>query len=130
MKQSTIANFQVIGRCAKMQTLSWEDELQLLDGVPYNIDFSRGMSIEVPEGTMLRDVPVSSIVGAILNPPEVPALPARRVSVSSTIDWDELDRQEKKKEKRAKKWKQKHPKRSVKEAYEDICNLRKEWGID
>ena len=121
--------FQVIGLCAKMQSLSLDDELRLLDGVPYDIDFSRGASIEIPAGATLRDVPVSSIVAAIFSPPERPSLPA---STQPAWDFDEVDRQvkkeEKKKKMRARKWREKHPKRSPDEAYKDLCKLLKKMG--
>lgn len=129
MKQDLMKKFQVIGQYATMQTLSWEDELRLLDGVPYDIDFSRGASIEIPAGTTFRDIPVSNIIDAILSPPEVPALPVSTVSTCPLLDWDKVYRQMEKEKKREKKWRKKHPKRSPDEAYADLCNLLKEWGI-
>lgn len=126
-------NFQVIGQCVEMQILSWENELRLLDGVPYDIDFSRGAFIEIPAEATLRDVPVSSIIRGILCPPEVPALPASTATAPPAFDWNEVDRQMKKKKKREKKrkkkWKRNHPKRSFDEAYEDFCDQLKEWGV-
>lgn len=39
MDQREIERFRVIGACTKMQTTSWEDEMKLMDGIPYMIDF-------------------------------------------------------------------------------------------
>ena len=37
MDQREIERFRVIGACTKMQTTSWEDEMKLMDGIPYMI---------------------------------------------------------------------------------------------
>lgn len=39
MEPKLLKNFQVIGRCAKMQTLSWDEMIKRVNGVPYRIDF-------------------------------------------------------------------------------------------
>lgn len=131
MSQNLMKKFQVIGQCAKMQTLSLEDELRLLDGVPYDINFSQEASIEISAGATLRDVPVSSIVAAIFSPPEVPALPA---AAPPDWNWEKIDKQikkeERKKRRHAERWREQHPKRSSKEASKYLDKLMKKWGVD
>ena len=124
-----MGKFPVIGQCAKTQTLSSEDELRLLDGVPYDIDFSREYSPEISYGVTPRDVPVADIIRAILSPPKVPALPASTAQNRSVIDWDAIDKEMKKERKREKKWKKNHKKISLQEALKNLDNLIDEWGI-
>lgn len=37
--------YQIIGACVKMQKISWEDEMKLIQGSSYVIDFERDFSI-------------------------------------------------------------------------------------
>lgn len=114
-------NFQVIGRCVKTQTLSLEDEVRLLDGVPYDIDFS--------DGVALTDVSATDIIEAILSPPKVPVLSEIVAQSYSEIDWDAIDKKVKKDRKHEKKWVKEHKKISPQEALKNLNNLLKEWGI-
>ena len=132
MKQSTMGKFQVIGRCAKMQTLSWEEELSLLDGVPYDIDFSREHLFKIWDGETLRDMPAADIIQAILGPPEVPALQVSMAQSYSIPDSDWMRREIKKimkdERKAQKRWKTRE-KISPEEAYENFKEVLKDLGV-
>ncbi len=134
-----MGKFQVIGRCAKTQTLSWEDELKLFDGVPYDIDFSREYLLKILDGETLRDMSTTDIIQAILGPPEVPALQIS-TAVSYPIpdsDWTRRDNEDlrkamKKFEKdreKERKWQKKHKKISPKEASKKFEEVLKDLGV-
>ena len=65
MEQHTTKNFDVIGLCSKMQTLSWAQENSLLDGICYDIDFSQDFQSMYVEGLLITDVPVARLIKAI-----------------------------------------------------------------
>ena len=65
MEQHTMENFNVIGLCSKMQTLSLEQEDRLCDGICYDIDFFQNFQSMYVEGLLITDVPVANLTEAI-----------------------------------------------------------------
>lgn len=123
MDQRAMESFKVIGLCNKMQTTSWDQEISLLDGVPYDINFFRDFSQLYLDGLRIVDIPVLAIIQAIDIQPD-------RISENSAMsdpsgeghresqkfcEW--FEKYEKDERKREKKWKKRHPKpKSQKEA--------------
>jgi hypothetical protein len=48
-----------------MQTISLEEELKLIDGIPYNINFEQDFSKVCLDGYPITDIPVTSIIESI-----------------------------------------------------------------
>ncbi len=134
MEQKEIANFQVIGRCSKMQTLSLGQEINLMDGIPYNIDFFQDFSKPRLDGWRITTIPAPTLIEAIDIPISKAAiLPAGNIpqetDESSSYNrrqmfWDEIEEHEKEDRRRAKKWRKKHPKpKNQKEADEKFLRV-------
>lgn len=68
----------MIGRCNGMQTLSWDQVLELVNGVPYDIDLRPGGGVVVGE-TRLEDLPTENIIDILLHSPRK-FLPCLRVA--------------------------------------------------
>ncbi len=50
-----------------MQTISWEDEINLIDGIPYNIDFYQDFSTIYLNEELLIKMSIASIIEFINN---------------------------------------------------------------
>ena len=46
----------MIGACTKMQTITLEEEIELMDGVPYYFDFYQDFSHLILNGTQIQDI--------------------------------------------------------------------------
>lgn len=137
MEQRTIENFKVIGRCSKMQALSWDQEVSLCDGIYYDIDFSQTFQSMYVEGLLITDVSVANLTEVIDD------LTSKIVSPSAGVfpqkENDQYDEESfrnalelattkaRKEIKQEKKWKKTHEKIKKKDAwhnfvlaYEDI----------
>lgn len=55
----------MIGACGRMQTISWEEESELFEGVPYDIDLSQDSPGIYLEGIPIKDIPTKNIVKSI-----------------------------------------------------------------
>ena len=62
MKQKKMTNFQVIGAYNRMQTIPWEEENRLFDGVPYDIDLSQDSPDLYLNGIPIKDIPTKNMV--------------------------------------------------------------------
>jgi hypothetical protein len=51
-----------------MQTILLDDEIKLIDGIPYNIDFYQDFSTIRLDGHPITDMPIASIIKAINSP--------------------------------------------------------------
>lgn len=107
-----------------MQTLSWDEVIKRVDGVPYHIDFYQDFS-EVRAGEIVPD-DMLTIVNAILSPPEPPALPAREEHYLTPKDWEKIDKQVRK-EAKAEARSNKVP---VKKAMKKLNKARKKLGVN
>lgn len=56
MDQRAKKKFQVIGACAKTQTLSLDEEIRLTEGVPYNLDLFQDFSGKQLNGQTIEDI--------------------------------------------------------------------------
>ena len=123
MDQRATERFKVIGLCSKMQTTSWDQEISLWDGVPYDINFSRDFSQLYLDELRITDIPVSAIIQAIVTQPGG----SSEHSAASNLSREEyqesqefcewFEKYEKDERKREKKWRKKHPEpKSQKEA--------------
>ena len=55
----------MIGRCSKMQMLSWDQEIGLCDGIPYDIDFLQDFSRMSVHGFLLTNASAADLIKAI-----------------------------------------------------------------
>lgn len=77
----------MIGRCNRMQVLTWDQVNELINGVPYSIDLRPGNG--VMDESRLENLPTGVIIDILCSPPEVPALPARD---TGSLDWTYADK--------------------------------------
>ena len=56
MDQRAKKKFQVIGACAKTQTLSLDEEIRMTEGVPYNLDLFQDFSGKQLNGQTIEDI--------------------------------------------------------------------------
>ena len=119
MDQRAIEKFRVIGACVRLQTITWDDEMKLMDGVPYDIDFKRDLTDVTCDGIPIQSIPI----GQLMEPPA----PQKREQVDGNGGYipsdlfEQIDKQLKKERKREEKWrrKRKRDKRSDKEKMRD-----------
>ena len=134
MKQVLMKNFQVIGLCAKTQTISWDQEQRLFDGVLYAFDFSQDFSTVHINGRSLKDLSLNEVIATIFDQSSTPALPPATYpsfeeQERSRLFWAGFEKQRKKEEKLGEKWKKKHPKPSAEEAQENFNRILKDLGV-
>lgn len=109
----------MIGAYSKMQTTYWEDEMKLMDGVPYMIDFFQDFSSLQKNGE-----PALIVHGRVIAQPvektveTYPALEERR---RTSELFKQADKIVKKEQKQKEKWKRKQKRdgRSEKERLRD-----------
>lgn len=68
-------NLQVIGACVEMQKASLEDEMQLIDGIPFDIDFSQDFSKVFLNGQVIADMAISEIIASIVRSADTENIP-------------------------------------------------------
>ena len=61
MNQKAKKKFQVIGACARTQTLSLEEEFRLIEGVPYELDIFQNFSGLYLNGNAIQDISTSDL---------------------------------------------------------------------
>ncbi len=112
-----------------MQTLSLEEVIEKMDGIPFCIDFYQDFSsifTENPNEKMC----ISEIVEYIMNPPVVTPVQSYHGSLEerkrSIEFWEEHEKMMKKERKAEEKWRKKHKKISGKQAYKNLKRVRKE----
>lgn len=112
-----------------MQTLSLEDEIKRIDGVPYTIDFYQDLSKVALEDYDNR-VCIPRIIKEIMNPKVIDVQQqSNNLSLENKQQsedfWNLVDREMKKEAKREKKWKKHHKKVSAKQAYKNLNHVYK-----
>lgn len=128
----------MIGRYNKMQTISWDQEVSLCEGISYAIDFFQDFSTLLVDGLVLENAPVNTLLDAIITTPN--KHPGDDFQQKNE-DWykfkrdhsifDEFEAAEKKEKKRAKKWRKKHPKpKNQKEAWRRFKWALEDLGVD
>lgn len=101
-----------------MQTISLEDEIKLIDGVAYDINFFQNFSARRIDGCPIEDIPVIDIIESILNPKTETVICAAYDNTPSWESyqrsqrlWEAVDKHNKEERKREKKWKKGRKKR-------------------
>lgn len=124
----------MIGRCSKMQTLFLDQEVNLMGGIPYDIDFFQDFSKLCLDRLRITTIPATTLIEAIYIPPSKAAiLPAGNIPqetdepssyMRSRMFWQEFEEYEKENRRREKKWRKKHPKpKNQKEAEENYDRI-------
>ena len=141
-------NLQVIGACVEMQKISLEEEMQLIDGIPFDIDFSQDFSKVCLNGHTITNMAISEIVAylaSVADTENVPVPYDTNNHDSGLTQWkfnEMLEKCEKENRKTTRKWKKDKKKRRehCKELWEEIENgsfflnskqkteLKKKWG--
>ena len=127
MEQHKIENIKVIGRCVNTQTVSLDMEIELWDGIPYDINFFQDFSRLCLNGMWVTDIPVPEIIQAIAaRSDDVSERPAancpswkerqRSQEFCEEVDWI-IKKMMKKEEKQSRKH---HKGKSIKEAERDF----------
>ena len=129
MEQRKIEKFQVIGACVKMQTVSLEEEIELMDGIPYGINFCDDFSEYYVYERPIEEVPIPEIIEAILKESRDASPTDNDIFTTSNYQqsqkfWNQMEKQSQKDYKKEKKRKKRkgHP-RSVKEAQKNFDRI-------
>lgn len=122
----------MIGACAKTQTLSLDEEMRLIEGIPYNLDFFQDFSVRQLSGKTIEDISSLDLwmmIDEIENGMKV----IRAVDQKST----ELDDRERMLVRKAleeeysiAQWEVKHDKKSGKKGIKKLDKIWKDWGIN
>lgn len=108
----------MIGACARMQTTSWEEEIKLVDGIPYFIDFAQDFSNICLNGCQIEDMSIDDIVRSINPENKVSDVtsytPSGEDYRRSQKFWDDFYESERKREKHEKKLEKKWNKNKMK----------------
>lgn len=133
MEQRAKKKFQVIGACAKMQTLSLDEVIRLTEGVPYNLDLFQDFSGKQLNGQTIEDIPSLDLWMAV-NELEY------GIKVIHTVNQEptELDDRERMQVRKALakspssmiRWEEKHNKISGKKAAKKLEKVLRDLGVD
>lgn len=135
MEQEKLQSFQVIGRCVKTQTISLAECFNLIDGVPYDINFFQDFSNARFNGRVLTDYTMHEFLMDFLNPLSVSVPPPSPYPSFKGQEYmrqlcADIEKQEKKERKRAKKWRKKRPKpKNGKEAWRNFKHAVKKFEV-
>lgn len=133
MDQRAKKKFQVIGACAKTQTLSLDEEIRLAEGVPYNLDFFQDFSGKKLNGQAIEDI--SSLdLWMMVDEIEYGIKVIHVVNQEPT----ELDNRERMQVRKALakspssmiRWEEKHNKKSGKKAIKKWEKVMRDLGVD
>jgi len=106
----------VIGSRVTTQTISWDEEIKLIDGILFDIDFDQDFSAVYLNSQPITDIPATSIIEFLSNPKSGSQkfdgnTPIRYAVKEDEDFWKMVDKYEKKEKKLEKKWKKDKPKR-------------------
>lgn len=122
----------MIGACAKMQTLSLDEEIRLIEGIPYNLDLFQDFSVRQLNGKTIQDISSQDLcmmVDEIEND----------IKVIHVVDQEsgELSEKERmlvrkamKEETSIAQWEAKHDKKSGKKAIKKLNKVLRDLGVD
>lgn len=118
----------MIGACAEMQKISLDEEMALMDGIPFDIDFSQDFSKVFLNGQPIIDMAISVIISSITSVADtekisVPYNMDNYDSVLTKWEFDQmLEEHEKENRKAERKWKKdkKKRKKRCKKLWEEI----------
>lgn len=117
----------MIGACVKTQTISLEDEIRMIDGIPYDIDFFQDFSNVYQTGRSIEDIPVEEIIGTLINfqnNAAVTYIPTAEEYRKSEIFWENFDHYCEKERREIRKWKKRKGKpKSIKEAEKNFNDI-------
>ena len=96
-----------------MQTISLDEEIELIEGIPYDIDFDQDFSAICLNGQPITDMPVASIIGFLNNPKSGVQILDGSIPIHCTGEeyrcrqdfWEHFAKWEKKEKRREEKWK-------------------------
>ena len=117
----------MIGACVKMQTISLEDEIKLIDGIPYDIDFFQDFSNMYQTGRSIEDIPVEEIIDTLINfqnDAVVTYIPTAEDYRKSEMFWEDFDEYCEIERKEMRKWKKRKGKpKDIKEAEKNFNDI-------
>ena len=132
MDQRAKKKFQVIGACAKTQTLSLDEEIRLTEGVPYNLDFFQDFSGRQLNGKTIEDI--SSLDLWMMVDEIEYGIKVIHVVNQEPTELDDRERMQVRKALAADssmaRWEEKRNKKSGKKAIKKLNKIWKDWGID
>lgn len=122
----------MIGACTKMQTITLEEEIKLMDGVPYYFDFYQDFSCIALNGEPIQDVSTLNLVELISEP--------KRENTSTVVDYcphevdyqlrEQLWKAQKKYVKEERAWKKHNKKIGAKKSYKNLKCALKDLGVE
>ena len=136
MDQKMKRKFQVIGACTRTQTLSLEEEISLLSGIPYDLDIFQDFSNCQLNGGMTQYISTSALcklLDGMENIDEPNASISQHVSEISYQERQQVQKMMKKASKEAWEeylWEEKHNEISAKKAEKQLKRALRNLGVD
>lgn len=121
----------MIGASKTMQTLSLEEEIEKMDGIPYIIDFYQDLSTIFTDG-LHTEMSITEVVEEIMNPSIIMPISSYHDSweeQKKNIEfWENFDKAMEKERKAEAKWRKHHKKISAKQACRNFERIYEEFG--
>lgn len=73
-----MTRFQLIGSCVQTQTISWDEEMKLISGVPYAIDLDQDFSYDIGYGVRLSTFSAAEAIELLKETERLPDTPSTR----------------------------------------------------
>lgn len=123
----------MIGACVKMQTLSLDEEIRLIEGIPYNLDLFQDFSVRQLNGKTIQDISSQDLcmmVDEIEND-----IKAIHVVNQEPTELDDRERMQVRKALAKSpssmiRWEEKHNKKSGKKAIKKLEKVRRDLGVE
>lgn len=115
----------MIGRCCGMQTISLEEELKLIAGVPYDIDFLQDFSTIYLNNFPITDISVTDIIEFVgeFQDGFNSYVPTAKDYPCDQRFWEKADKYMRKERKREEKWKARKKPKSIEEAEANLDRI-------
>lgn len=123
----------MIGACTKMQTITLEEEIKLMDGVPYYFDFYQDFSCITLNGKQAQDVFPLNLLELINETERENTVTVVNNDCSYEMDYQTREQlwkaaEEYVEEERA--WKKHNKKIGAKKAYKNLKRALKDLGVE
>ena len=123
----------MIGACTRMQTITLEEEIKLMDGVPYYFDFYQDFSCITLNGKQAQDVLALNLLELINETERENTVTVVDNDCSYEVDYqlrEQLLKAAENQIKEERAWKEHNKKIGAKKAYKNWKRAVKDLGVD
>lgn len=128
--------FQVIGACARTQTLSLDEEFRLIEGVPYSLDIFQNFSVSYLNGSAIRDISTSDLCKLLEETENTIIKDNVNTKKSSAEDYQlhlriqEAMNREIRECRKVQRWEERKNRISAKKAFKKVDKALRDLGVD